>query len=413
MSNKYFPIQTATSCQLKWTWSTVFLYNGETSSCHRAGHSKLNLEQFDDFHNTPLKISDRTKMLDGQWPGGGCEYCKDIEDAGGSSDRMMHTAIPNLVPTELETDPSATRVTPKLLEIYLNNTCNLSCVYCSGLYSSKLNSENIKFNESTDSINISNFPTFNIISGEHQSKYALAFWQWMSKNSASLSRIHVLGGEPFYQKEFDDLLTYFENNAHPQLEFNIVSNLMISLPKLTSYVNRIKKLIATKKIRRLDITCSIDCWGKEQEFVRYGIDLVKWETNFNYLLSQSWIVLNINQTISPLTIKTMPELLRKLKEWKKTRAVGHYFSEVAPGPLYLKPTIFGNEIFKEDFEMIVSLMNDTTHREQEAKKYMKGIQSHVLSSSVNTQEIENLKLFLNEIDRRRNTNWKELFPWIQ
>jgi hypothetical protein len=58
-------------------------------------------------------------------------------------------------------------------------------------------------------------------------------------------------------------------------------------------------------------------------------------------------------------------------------------------------------------------MNDTTHREQEAKKYMKGIQTHVLASSADTQEIENLKLFLNEIDRRRNTNWKELFPWIQ
>ena len=128
--NKYFPIKTATSCQLKWTWSSIYLHTGTTNSCHRVENTYLTPDTFKNFHNTPKKIADRELMLDGQWPQGGCEYCKKIEDAGGSSDRLLHLNIPNLTPPELDIDASATSVTPRIVEVYLDNVCNMSCVYC-------------------------------------------------------------------------------------------------------------------------------------------------------------------------------------------------------------------------------------------------------------------------------------------
>ena len=76
MSNKYFPIKTETACQLKWNWSTIRLYNGATSSCHRVDSDLITVDTFDSFHNTPKKLSDRQLMLDGKWPTGGCEYCQ-------------------------------------------------------------------------------------------------------------------------------------------------------------------------------------------------------------------------------------------------------------------------------------------------------------------------------------------------
>ena len=69
--NRVFPIKTATACQLKWNWSTVFLTTAETASCHRTDHHKFNTDQFD-FHNTPSKIQDREQMLQGLWPEKGC-----------------------------------------------------------------------------------------------------------------------------------------------------------------------------------------------------------------------------------------------------------------------------------------------------------------------------------------------------
>ena len=83
-----FPISTATACQSKWTWSTIYLNQLATASCHRVQPLAIDPENFDDFHNIPKKIADRELMLEGKWPQGGCEYCGDIERAGGWSDRL-------------------------------------------------------------------------------------------------------------------------------------------------------------------------------------------------------------------------------------------------------------------------------------------------------------------------------------
>jgi hypothetical protein len=125
VSTKVFPIKTATSCQLKWTWSTIYLVDGTTASCHRTHHHKFNYDTFN-FHNTEEKLQDRQRMLQGQWPEQGCEYCRDIESAGGVSDRITNLDFWTFdPPKELQIDPSAVSVTPRILEIYFNNTCNL------------------------------------------------------------------------------------------------------------------------------------------------------------------------------------------------------------------------------------------------------------------------------------------------
>ena len=42
MSDKYFPIKQSPACQLKWAWSTIRLYEGSTSSCHRVEKEVIN-----------------------------------------------------------------------------------------------------------------------------------------------------------------------------------------------------------------------------------------------------------------------------------------------------------------------------------------------------------------------------------
>ena len=199
MVDKYFPIRTDTACQLKWTWSTVQLYNGKTNSCHRVGQSDIDPENFDTFHNTSKKLSDRSLMLKGEWPTGGCEYCKNIEDSGGQSDRQFQLQIPNLTPPELDTDPTAIDVTPRILEVYLDNVCNMSCIYCWDGFSSRIQQENANFGDfSSNGIEIKNYS----VKHHKHAELTQAFWNWMEKNSSTLSRLHILGGEPFYQTEF-------------------------------------------------------------------------------------------------------------------------------------------------------------------------------------------------------------------
>jgi hypothetical protein len=408
MAHKYFPIKTATACQLKWNWSTLYLYAGTTASCHRTGWGQLTPDTFDTFHNTEKKQQERQKMLQGLWPEQSCSYCQKIESTGGVSDRMLHLTIPDQSPAELEIDPQSVIVTPTILEVFFNNTCNLSCLYCTPSLSSKINQENQRFGDFSSngvelkSINLS--PDYN--------QMLEKFWQWMGNNSSKLKRFNVLGGEPFYQSEFDHLLEYFETSQHPDLELGIVTNLMLDKNRLSQYLSRFKKLLIARKLKRIDITCSIDCLGPEQEYVRYGIKIDQWIENFEMLISQKWLTVNINQAICLLTIKTMPELLHKLKDWRKNRKIGHYFSAVSPQPSYLMIEILGPTIFNGDFEKILDCLPNNSDQDQLAYDYMKGLFEVVRHSTPNIDEIRKLKIYLDEKDRRRNTNWKIVFPWL-
>lgn len=406
--NKFFPIKTETACQLKWTWSSLYLYTGKTNSCHRVNPSQLTVDTFDTFHNTPKKIADRKLMLNGEWPSGGCEYCKKIEDAQGTSDRMMHLNIPGLVPPELDTDATATEVTPRIVEVYFDNVCNMSCVYCEDRYSSKIQQENIKHGRfEKNGLVIDNISA----KDPNQAELTDKFWSWLDKNYDSVRRLHILGGEPFYQKQFDTCMDFLYNHKNNELEFNIISNLMISPAKFKNHILQIKQLVATRKIKRFDLTASIDCWGESQEYIRHGLDLDIWRTNFEFLVKEKWITLNINQVISALSIPSIAGLLEYINQHRATRQIGHYLITVNY-PTFMNPDIFGPGFFDNTFKEILSIMPEDTWQQREIKEYMLGVSKQISVAPKNTEELIKLRTYLDELDRRRNQNWQETFPWL-
>jgi organic radical activating enzyme len=408
MQHKYFPIQTATACQLKWTWSSIYLYEGTTNSCHRVEKSPLSTESFDQFHNTAKKLQDRQTMLSGAWPSGGCDYCEKIESAGGSSDRMLHLAIPDLTPPELEVDPEAIMVTPRIVEVYFDNTCNLRCIYCHDGFSSRIKHENDQHGR---------FESGGIVIDNqyrpHPNKALLTdqLWSWLDANYSAVRRFHVLGGEPFYQAQFDTCLDFLYNHSNKDLEFNVVSNLMIDNKRLQDHVERIKHLVAERKIKRFEITASIDCWGPEQEYIRSGLNLEKWKKNFEYLVNQRWITLNINQVVTALAVPTMPALINYINTFRPHREIGHHLI-TANTPTYMNPDIFDAELLDPYFAQVLEVMPADTWQQQEARKYMQGVRQQIASTKKNSTEINKLRTYLDELDRRRNTNWRETFPWL-
>jgi organic radical activating enzyme len=384
------------------------LYTGRTSSCHRVSPSDITPASFDLFHNTEKKINDRKLMLQGQWPTGGCEYCQNIEASGGFSDRQFQLKIPNLTPPELDVELSATSVTPRIVEVYLDNVCNMSCIYCYDGFSSRIQQENAKYGEfQSGGIEIKNIATQN----QNFDQLVEKFWEWMEQNYHHLRRFHVMGGEPFFQQSFERCLKFLENHSNPELEFNIISNLKVPDAKLRNYINRIKKIVDDKKIKRFDLTCSIDCWGEEQEYIRFGINLNDWKKNFDYVANQPWIYLNINQTITGLGVKAIPDLLKFINPYKNFREVGHYFMSCVNRP-HLYPGIFGKGFFDQDMEKVLSLMREETWQEKNAKQMMKGILSEWNTHDRDTTKINDLGIFLDEIDRRRQLNWRKTFPWL-
>jgi organic radical activating enzyme len=292
-------------------------------------------------------------MLEGKWPEKNCLYCKLVEDVGGTSDRMRQLSVPYVVPPELKYDHDAVNVSPTLLEVYFNNTCNLGCLYCSSSLSSMIAAENETHGDfqqgkvwlTNKNLNYKDLVPY--------------FWEWFAEKFSTISRFHVLGGEPLYQKEFEKLLEMVDRYPNPDCELNIVTNLAVSAERLKQFVEKFKSLLSQRKLKRIDITCSIDCWGKQQEYVRWGLDLKEWEVNFQTLVNEfPNIQVCVNSTINSLSIKTMPELLEKINEANSYRkningsGIIHSFNMLTE-PKYMDAKVFPSNFFDKDFEKIL------------------------------------------------------------
>ena len=408
---KYFPINTATACALKWGWSTILLKTAKTKSCHRCLNLPLTEDNFDDFHNLPHKLKEREIMLQGKWPtkenggSGHCTFCKVHEDSGEMSDRQRHLTVPNLTPDEILHNNNATKVTPTILEVYLNNTCNMKCVYCGPYFSTQWQSElikngNIKIDGDTIQSKLN-------ASDKLQKKLFKKTLDWLDKNGHKLKRLHILGGEPFYQDEFKILLDFLTTKKFPNLELNIVSNLMTKSDVFEGYVEKIKKLLIERRIGRFDLTASIDNWGEQAEYARSGLKIEYWKKTFEYCVEQKWIYLNINNTITSLTIKTFPDLLDYVNCHRKNRPIQHYGGELI-GKELLHPKIYGKKFWKEDFRQIFSMM-DTN---DPMLPIMKGIFESLPDVDPDASMVKKLKNYLDILDIRRNTNWRTTFPYL-
>lgn len=414
---RVFPIVSDTACLLKWAWSTVYLGQGTSSSCHRTDQAPIPADNFESFHNLPNKIRARQMMRRGEWPQEGCQYCEKIEQAGGMSDRQYQLHVghdQDRTPTELFDDPDANEVVPTILEVYFNNTCNMACLYCGSHFSTKWEEENRRFGVFQQGrVNFGH----NTPSNPNYERMLADFWQYLHEQDRykKIRYYQILGGEPFFQPEFDTSLEFWETHPNPELTFNIITNLKVAPRKFRSYIDRFGHMVATGRLKRLQITGSIDAWGPQEEYVRWGLDLKEWTENWEYLLDKPWVVMCVNTAITGLTIKTLPELIERINHWNTQRDPWNPISfsfMSAMTPPEMVPDIFGPGVFESDFERILEIMPDKTPSDVSAREHMTGIMKQITHKPRDSSRIDDLKVYLTEIDRRRGTDWTELFPWL-
>ena len=80
---------------------------------------------------------------------------------------------------------------------------------------------------------------------------------------------------------------------------------------------------------------------------------------------------------------------------------------------YQHPKMFDWYHWQDHFARIMKELKDTTTEQKETRLRMQGIIDQLRTVEYgNFPEIENLHIYLDEIDRRRGTNWRELFPHL-
>ncbi len=416
---KPFPITKGLPCQLKWTHSTIYLTDGTSASCHRVQDDPLEIKNNElNFHNLPAKLEARRKMLRGEWPGRGCQHCKHIEEAGGTSDRMIHLNLEGTTaPPELDHDLEAVDVTPRQLEVYWGNTCQQSCIYCAAHYSSTIQQEEKRFGEfEQDGVRIKDWWKKNPNIEQHTE----LLFKWFEKNLRSLHKIFVMGGEPFLQKETFRFIEFLEKGDYPDLTLVFFSNHNIEHERFKHWINRLEKLQRSGRLDKIQIFFSCDALGPEGEYVRTGLDLEVAIPNFEHILYNTQIEQAINSALTVTAVPGMPDMVRYINKCNEVKPI--YWSmmkanQYEMGKAYLYPGIFGKKINEWGLREAIEMFDTKSFGYQDSvkvshKKFMIGNMKEFDKREPSLLRQKQFKIYLNELDRRRGTNWKKIYPQI-
>lgn len=402
VKNDYVP------CVYKWSWSTIHLQTNSTNSCHRIQNESIP-KKFSQFHNTPKKLQDRRKMLAGIWPGRGCEYCRDIEAAGGISDRqdqLDQPYYPRMIPKENLSDPKQIAVTPKMIEVYFSNLCNMACVYCDPKFSHKWYHE-VKNNPKDPSLDDHRRQVTHIDNAKVDLPAVTnKFFKWLNTHYKDLHNLRILGGEPFFQPETDRMLDYIETQHNPNITITIFSNLKVSFQRFKKYIDRLSQLHQQNRIGSVHVVCSIDCWGPEAEYVRWGLNCEDWRRNFQYLVTTD-VNIQLHGTMNSLSIHTMPDLIALRNRFRDQYSKPiHYDNNILRNPSVLYPGHWPKGTFTEAFDRACELLDDRD------RKIMRGYQSQIEQAPDDPDIAHKLSSWLDLADKRRGTDWRSVFTWL-
>jgi hypothetical protein len=399
----------------------VYLTDGIGASCHRAGFGRYDRSGTElNFHNIPNKIEDRLKMLRGEWPGNGCEHCKHIEEAGGTSDRQIHLHMEGTsAPPELDYDTNAVNVTPRILEVYWGNTCNQKCIYCGAHYSSQIHQEEKRFGRFAQEGVVMDYNKF--VLNPHIESDTEKLFAWFNKNLSSLHKVVVLGGEPFLQKETFRFIEYLEQGNYPDLTLVFFSNHNVEHERFVNWMTRLEKLRTSGRLDKVQIFFSCDAFGAEGEYVRTGLKLDLALKNFEYILNKTGIEQGINSALTVGAVPGMPAMVRYINKcskikpiyWSMMKAAQYNVGEKA----FLYPGIFGKIVNEWGLREAVELFDTNTNGYPDSvkvnyKNYMQGIITELELREPDLFRQKQLKIYFTELDRRRGTDFTKIYPQI-
>ena len=321
-------------CAAKWLNATIWLGNGQTTSCHHPlGHqidANELIENPSAIHNTPHKKLMRKMMQEGTRPQE-CEYCWKIEDIGRNniSDRVYKTAVfeeEHILKTAKADWQENTML--RTLEISFDRTCNFGCSYCNPSFSTTWVKDIHKYGPYR---NIDGDARSHFVNAADHAKplpdevnpYIQAFWRWWEQEDGladNLEEIRITGGEPLMAPGVWKLFEWFKANQErvknrkdgKVMRYAINSNLV---PK-DDIMDRLIEL--SHFVPHLEVYTSAESLGAHSEYIRDGFIWDKWIHNLTRLHTEGNIKkTHIMMTINSLCLASITEFMDEILAFKR------------------------------------------------------------------------------------------------
>lgn len=317
-------------CLAKWTQVTMHLHNGTTHSCHHPEPHKIGLREIEKnytaLHNSKIKKKVRKEMLDGDRPEE-CNYCWRVEDNSDAySDRVFKSEEQWSKPyfEEIKSIDWKADYLPKYVEVSFANTCNFKCAYCGPEYSSTWVEEVRNHGGYPTSMNFNSLDPIkerNTLSIPQKDKnpYIDAFWKWWPDLYKNLDTLRITGGEPLLSKDTWKVLDKIIEDEEPnrELKFSINSNLGVEDKLINKLIEKLKIIEEEGRVKETIIFTSVDMYGSQAEYVRYGLDFQKLFTNIDKLLTQlPKVTIVVMSAFNVFSIFSYEKLIKKIYEFK-------------------------------------------------------------------------------------------------
>lgn len=434
-------------CAAKWLNATIWLGNGQTTSCHHPLGHQIDASELEQnpsaIHNTQHKKLMRKMMQEGTRPQE-CEYCWKIEDLGRNSisDRVYKTAVFDEEHIQATANADWQENTMlRTLEISFDRTCNFACSYCNPSFSTSWVKDINKFGPYR---NINGDARSHFINKADHARplpddvnpYIQAFWKWWEQEDGladNLEEIRITGGEPLMAPGVWKLFEWFRDNQERVknrkdgkiMRYAINSNLV---PK-DDIMDRLIEL--SHFVPHLEVYTSAESLGSHSEYIRDGFVWDKWMHNLTRLHTEGNIKkTHIMMTINSLCLASIVEFMDEILAFKRKHNT-HYPTmslNILRFPSFQSCSMLPMDLRQEYSEKLQRWLNMQIHlderttdgmpilmsieREQTQRliDYLDVIKTPHKNVKDPEQNMRDFKQFYSQYDIRRAKNFRETFP---
>ena len=257
----------------------------------------------------------------------------------------------------------------------------------------------------------------------------------VAKSIPDLHTFRITGGEPLLAKDTFKVLDYIIEQEEPntELALSINSNLGIPDALIDKFIEKAKVLCEQDKVKELIVFTSVEAKGKQAEYTRFGLKYEKFWKNVDKILTElPKVTVNVMATFNALSVFTYSDLVDKVFEMKKKHHNGQRYSisAVQLDTSYLRwPNHMSVRILDEEHkELILQAAKKALYygqREFSHNTYgftnveiqkIKRIYDYAKGHSVTYDKQKNIDdfiIFVDELDKRRGTNFIETFPELK
>lgn len=249
-----------------------------------------------------------------------CDACFKVEEQGVNSYR------------DIVADKNKLNLTNGLavIEINLENTCNLRCAMCGPRYSSRWESKIIPVVDKSKLLdNLSHTTSL------------------IEKNKNSLQRIIISGGEPSIIPNFYRLIETIKDSVPKNAWIYINTNGMFNERLGNKFLDTISNLSQTHNVL---IYWSCDGKGEVGEFLRDGLDYGMFKENLSKLIKETNAKHTLQITTTQLNLKSQIDLIEDIFTSIKPIPVKKLYPVIIPTSsskqAYMHPNILGKKILE-------------------------------------------------------------------